>query len=449
MKKKSARLVALEILQQCDEKKAYSNLLLNHTLEQKPLSARDRGLVTELVYGVIQRLRSLDWIIDQLVRKGVDSLQPWVRQVLRMGLYQLMYLDKIPEHAAVNEMVQIAKHRGHQGIAKLVNGVLRTYLRQKDHIKFPNDRIAYSYPDWLATRMEKAFGKQIARQMMQSTLQSPKVSVRINRLKTNRDQWMKEYSYFGSPSMISEDGFILEKVGNPVQSDEYHKGYYTIQDESSMLVAQVLNPLPGMKILDACAAPGGKTTHIAERMENQGCVLACDLYPKKLALVQNQANRLGIEIIQTEARDMRDFRSDQQFDAILLDAPCSGFGVIRRKPEIKWRRNPQEIGRLVELQQKLLHVCAAHLKPGGVFVYSTCTWEPAENQKQIENFLAIHSEFQPDDSLKDLLPEIVNQRAIHGNGWVQILPHHFQSDGFFIVRLKKQIVKYKQVFKIK
>ena len=174
--------------------------------------------------------------------------------------------------------------------------------------------------------------------------------------------------------------------GNPAEYQWYKKGYYTVQDESSMLVAEALNPTAGMTILDACAAPGGKTTHLAERMKNQGKILACDLYPHKVKLIDDHAKRLGIRIIATHAVDMRNFQSDQQFDAVLLDAPCSGWGVIQRKPEIKWRKEEKNIKSLLVLQRQLLEVCARHVKPGGILLYSTCTWEPRENQEQIEQF---------------------------------------------------------------
>lgn len=438
MKKKTARASALEILIQFEQKQAYSNLLLNHYLKQHTLSELDRRLTTELVYGIIQRLHTLDWVADQLVKKGIHSLEPWVRQVIRIGLYQLMYLDRIPDRAAVYETVQLAKERGHPGIVRLVNGVLRAYLRKKEQLRFPNRSIQYSYPSWMVKRMMETFGEKEAIQMMEASLQPPKISLRVNRLKTTPNQMIRHFEGGAFLSALSKDGIIIEKSGNPADSTWYSNGFYTVQDESSMFVTEVVNPQPGMRILDACAAPGGKTTHLAERMRNQGKILACDVYDHKVKLIEAHAHRLGITIIQTQTLDIRQFQPKQCFDIVLLDAPCSGLGVIRRKPEIKWRKNKQEIESLIVLQRQLLDSCAWLVKPGGVLVYSTCTWEPKENQEQIEQFFTRHPDFIPDPQLLKLLPDAVKRRAIIGRGFVQILPHHFQSDGFFIARLIKQ-----------
>lgn len=437
MKNVSARLVALDILIEFEQKKAYSHLLLNHHLQKRQLQTVDKRLVTELVYGVIQRRSTLDWIIDRLVKKGVDALERWVHQLLRLGIYQLMFLDKIPERAAVYETVNLAKRRGHPGIVKLVNGVLRAYLRERARMTFPDLATKYAFPEWLVTRMKEAFGEQTAIEMMKVSLKPPKTSIRVNRLKTSLEELEQQFAEQMIRSRVAEEGAILHKVGNPVDSPWYQQGYYTIQDESSMLVAKALHPIPGMKVLDMCAAPGGKTTHLAELMNNHGSILACDQHPHKVKMIERQAKRLGISIIRTQALDMRQFQSMEQFDAILLDAPCTGFGVIQRKPEIKWRRKPQDIQQLVDLQQTLLDVCAKYLKPGGKLVYSTCTWEPAENQQQIKQFLTSYPAFQPDPALIDDLPSVVSKQALYGVGWVQILPHHFQSDGFFIARLVK------------
>ena len=438
MKKVNARASALEILIEFEQKQAYSNLLLNHYLTQHSLSDADRRLVTELVYGVIQRLNTLDWIADQLIKKGIDSLQPWVRQVIRIGLYQLMYLDKIPAHAAVYETVQLAKKRGHAGIVRLVNGVLRAFLRKKESLSLPDLAIEYSVPAWMAKRMVETFGKEDAIQMMNTTLQPPHVSIRVNRLKTNREQMLQRFSGQAEISQIAKDGLVLKRSGNPATHPWYKEGLYTVQDESSMLVADALQPVAGMKILDACAAPGGKTTHLAERMNNQGNIVACDQYVHKVNLIAKHAERLGIRIIDTHAVDFRQFSSNQQFDAVLLDAPCSGLGVIRRRPEIKWRKAEQDLQSLLDLQRQLLDVCALYVKPGGVLVYSTCTWEPRENQEQIKQFLRRHQDFMLDPHLSELLPAVVIQKAMHTEGMVQILPHYFQSDGFFIARMVRR-----------
>jgi 16S rRNA (cytosine967-C5)-methyltransferase len=449
----SARECALDILLHIEQNQSYSNLALNRFLLKSGLDERDKRLVTELVYGCVQRLNTLDWILSRLVKKGIHSLEPWVRQILRMGIYQLAYLDKIPERAAVHESVQICKKRGHKGIAGLVNGVLRSYLRRKEELAPPaqpktlkEKAIAYSHPEWLIKRMEQAYGEETTKLALLANHVPPKVSVRVNILNMSRDDFVRKWNETQEgeavPSPVSPEGVIIERGGNPAYTSLYKEGYCTIQDESSMLVSRVLSPKPGMRVLDACAAPGGKTTHLAEQMKNEGFILACDVHPHKMDLIRENASRLGIRIIETQLADTRELPAklppETGFDAILLDAPCSGLGVIHRKPDIKWSKEAQDIDSLVKVQQELLDAAASMLKPGGTLVYSTCTWEPRENKDQLAAFLSRHPEFEPDSDIAGYLPEQVRQTAILGEGWVQILPHHFQSDGFFIARLTKK-----------
>lgn len=451
MKKKSAREWALHILLQYEQNQAYSNLLLHQSLEQSQLSSSDKRLVTELVYGSIQRMNTLDWVINQLVKKGIDSLQPWVRQVLRLGIYQLRYLDRIPARAAVHETVKMAKQRGHKGVAGLVNGVLRSYLRERERWDLPSDpttiqemALAYSQPKSLVKRWVKWFGEETAKEIMQTYLQPPKVTMRVNRLKIDRPAFQRKWeaSEAGqlAPSAMVENGVILDRGGNPANSPLFQQGYCTIQDESSMLVAHIVDPKPGQHVLDACAAPGGKTTHIAELMDNQGKIVACDIHVHKMNLIASNCDRLGIDIVEIKPIDARKLPREwaESFDVILLDAPCSGLGVIRRKPDIKWNKDWAKVDSLVQLQRELLQAVAPLLKPGGVLVYSTCTLEPRENQGQVEQFLQTHPQFVWDVGLMERLPSSVRERALLGEGWVQILPHHFGSDGFFIARLLKQ-----------
>ncbi|MBA4542483.1 MULTISPECIES: 16S rRNA (cytosine(967)-C(5))-methyltransferase RsmB [Thermoactinomyces] len=452
MKKATAREVALDILIEYEERHSYSNLLLNHALEKSGLDDRDKRLVTELVYGTIQRMNTLDWILNSLVKKGTGSLEPWVGQLLRLGIYQLAYLDKIPSRAAVHETVQIAKKRGHKGISGLVNGVMRSYLRQKERLTpsaFPKNikekALYYSHPEWMVRRMEEVYGEEESRLMFTSNHVPPKVNIRVNSLRLTRDQfiekWGRQQEGKALPSPVSPDGIRIERGGNPAFSLLFREGDCSIQDESSMLVAPALDPRPGMKVLDVCAAPGGKTMHMAERMKNEGSILACDIHEHKLELISSNANRLGITIVTPKKADGRELGKEiarETFDAILLDAPCSGLGVIRRKPDIKWSKEARMIDPLVQMQKELLEAVAPLLKPGGVLVYSTCTIEPRENQEQVEAFLSRHPEFFADEKWQENLLPLVRERAIIAGGWLQILPHHFMSDGFFIARMIKR-----------
>ncbi|MBD1371376.1 16S rRNA (cytosine(967)-C(5))-methyltransferase RsmB [Hazenella sp. IB182357] len=451
MEKDSARSLAVDLLTEWEEKQAYSNLLLNQALRHAKLSPRDKGLVTELFYGTIQRLNTIDWVLNQLVKKGVHTLEAWVRQVLRISIYQLLFLDKIPERAVVHEAVQYSKNRSHKGIAGLVNGVLRGFLRRSEALTPPaqpqthaEQSLTYSFPKWMIQHMEDAYGVTETQQWLADSLLPPQLSVRINTSKISRqafiELWNQSEKGVARASTVTQDGVILSGSGNPAYSELFEIGYFTIQDESSMLVGEILAPTPDMTVLDMCAAPGGKATHIAQIMENQGKVVACDLHPHKLALIEAHIKRLGftnVRVLSGDSRYISRKIPNEKFDAILLDAPCSGLGVIRRKPEIKWTKKPQHIEGLVRIQAELLEAAAQLLNPGGTLVYSTCTFEKAENQDQVAAFLKRHPEFEV--ALEpQLLPSEVEAKAIFGPGWLQILPHHFHSDGFFIARLHKR-----------
>ncbi|SHE60893.1 16S rRNA (cytosine967-C5)-methyltransferase [Seinonella peptonophila] len=444
----SARQIALDILIKIDEEKGYSQILINQALQRSQLTDLDRRLVTELVYGVIQRENTLDYLIDQLVKKKATSLQKWVRNVLRLGIYQLTYLERVPSFAAIHETVQLAKHRGHRGIVGLINGVLRNYLRKRETLlpTQPSNHleksIIYSQPLWMIKRYEQQWGAGEATKLFAAQLRPASTSIRINRLKMNREEWLNRWHDEGTgeaiPSAWLEMAVRLKRAGNVAAHPHYSKGYYTIQDESSMLVSLALDPKPNDFVIDLCAAPGGKTTHIAELMHNQGRILACDLYPHKLQLVSKQAERLSLDIIQPYVGDSRNLRVDQLADRILLDAPCSGLGVIQRKPEIKWRKNLKDIDALAQIQSSLLHHAVSLLKPGGILIYSTCTYEKKENQDQIKQFLIDHPNMESDHSWLAKLPAPIREQAFIGDGWLQLLPHHLGSDGFFIARMRKK-----------
>jgi 16S rRNA (cytosine967-C5)-methyltransferase len=441
---KTARACALDTLEKWHKASAFSNLLLHQQLQKSDLENRDKRLVTEIVYGTIQRQNTLDFIINELVKK--KTVDMWVRQLLQLSLYQFIYLDKIPERAIVHEAVEIAKWRGNLGVSKFVNGVLRSFLRKQSELKFTaqstiKDRsLLYSFPLWLVSHLTEAYGKETADLVMEACNQPPKVSVRINTLQTDRETFMAHWQREGlhvEASSINLDGVIVSGIGNAANHIGYRQGDFTVQDESSMLVASLLAPHPGMQILDACAAPGGKTTHLAEKMNNQGSILALDIHKHKVKLIESNAKRLGISIIQTKALDVRKLEDTKLYDAVLLDAPCSGFGVIPRKPDIKWRKSEAEIEQLVLIQQQLLESVASKVKSGGILMYSTCTWTLEENHKQIAQFLDNHPEYFHDPAFLASLPENVREKAIITDGTVQILPHHFHSDGFFIAKLRK------------
>ncbi len=443
----TAREVALNVLTSVDENAAYSNLLLNRSLQQADLSPADAGLVTELVYGTIARQATLDYFLNLFIKSEVKRLNPWVRSLARMSLYQIRYLDRIPAHAAVNEAVEIAKKRGHQGIASMINGVLRSVLREGDALVIPDDlptaeRIAlqHSHPQWLVERWIAQYGEDTAEAVCAANNQPPKVSIRVNALKANRDELLRELENEGRTvraSELSPSGIIVESGGNMANDHLYRDGRFSIQDESSMLVAEALAAEPGMSVLDCCAAPGGKTAHIAEKMGNKGRIVANDLHEHKQGLIMEQAERLGLSCIESSVGDamaLKDQFESASFDRVLLDAPCSGFGVIRRKPDLRWAKTPDDAASIARLQRQMLSAVAGLVKPGGILVYSTCTIEREENQRAVAEFLRDHAEFIAEPFEVPALESLPQA----GGAGVQILPNQFGSDGFYIARLRRR-----------
>ncbi|OAB34207.1 16S rRNA (cytosine(967)-C(5))-methyltransferase [Paenibacillus glacialis] len=439
----------MDVLTRVEQEGAYSNLQLNAGLQRASLIREDAALATELVYGTIARLNTLDYFLRRYVSKGMDKLQPWVRSLLRMSLYQLMYLDRIPPHAVVNEAVNIAKSRGHQGISGMVNGVLRSVLRGKDDLILPEgltplERISLeqSHPRWLVKRWIKQYGEQTAEAICAANNEPPSISVRVNTTMITREKLIQDMLEQGMeviPSPLTSEGILVKSGGNMALTDWYREGFLSVQDESSMLVGEAVGPKPGMKILDCCAAPGGKSVHMTELMKDDGVVVANDQYPHKEKLIRDQAERLGLTSIETtvgDALNLRDKYPDESFDRILLDAPCSGLGVIRRKPDLKWTKTVEDIEEIASLQYELLEKISPLLRVGGILVYSTCTIEPQENEEMIRRFLDNHPEFGHPVEETSTWSELYRMTGSQGQG-IQILPQHFRSDGFFIARMQR------------
>lgn len=435
-KKGTAREAALEVLVRTEQDRSYSNLLLHQTLQKYSLDKPDAGLTTEIVYGTIQRLNTLDYFLERFVAKGLTKLQPWVRSLLRLSLYQMLYLDRIPEHAVVNEAVNLAKKKGHQGISGMVNGVLRNVIRQKESLQIPDhlpaeERIAlrHSHPQWMVRRWMRQLGETRTERICEANNVPPRVSIRVNTLKLSRDELISRLVEAGLDAEASElapAGVIVKGGGNMALTPWFAEGLFSIQDESSMLVAEAVDPQPGEKVLDCCAAPGGKSMHMAEKMKDRGELWSCDIHEHKEKLVREQAQRLGLTSVRTlvsDARRLPERFAEGTFDRILLDAPCSGLGVIRRKPDMKWSKTEQELKDICVIQADLLNQVQKLLRPGGVLVYSTCTIEHEENGGRIEAFLQEHPDFDLDPSQ----PEPI-----------QIYPYEHQSDGFFIAKLRKR-----------
>lgn len=449
---KTAREVAVRTITEIQERQAYSNLELKSALAQTKLSRRDAALATELVYGTIGRLHTIDWMLAHYLSRPLHKLEGWVLSLLRISFYQLSYLNRIPDRAVVHEAVEIAKAWGHKGIAGMVNGVLRSRLREPEKVIIPPDlptvtRIAltHSHPEWMVAEWMRVYGEAETEAMCAANNEPPAVSLRANALRATRDELMEQIGKQVTdaeiaPSVIAPEGVVVHDIGSIAELPAYASGSCTVQDESSMLVARALAPQAGMNVLDTCAAPGGKTTHLAELMKNKGEIIALDVHPHKIKLIEENAFRLGISIIesrQADAREASKVLSGRTFDRILVDAPCSGLGVIRRKPDIKWHKWQEDAAAISEIQYEILCSAARLGASGTKLVYSTCTVQPEENQQVIERFLAAHPDWELDGSLAEDMPDVlVNTYPTLAEGYMQILPHHFSTDGFFISRLK-------------
>lgn len=435
------REIALDTLIQIEKNRAYSNLLLNQVIEKSNLNAKDIGLLTEIVYGVVQHDNTLEYYVAPFL-SNKKKTAPWVKILLKMSIYQMVYLDRVPNHAIFYEAVEIAKKRGHKGIGQFVNGVLRNIERNGlpkiEDIDNPLLRVSimYSHPEWLVKRFIDQYGEEKAIEICASNLKPPNMSIRVNRTKATRDEvltMLAEHGIEARKSVISKDGIVIEK-GNPTKIPAFQEGFYTVQDESSMLVADALDVPKDSVVLDACAAPGGKTTHIGERLHQTGQVMAVDLHKHKVKLIHDQKDRLqltNVQAIEGDARRLTEVFEKESFDRILVDAPCSGFGVLRRKPDAKWQKSEKDIERLPMIQQDILEEVVQLLKKGGKLVYSTCTIDQEENEAVVQQFLRKHPDFSLDDTLYNRVEPAV-QHFMKEKSMVQLLPCDLDSDGFFI-----------------
>ena len=445
--KSNVRESVVSILEQIEKNQSYSNLLLNNVIKKNQIATKDIGLLTELTYGTLQRKMTLDYYLEPFI-KNPKKLENWVKQLLRMTLYQMLYLDKIPDRAAIHEAVEIAKKRGHKGISGMVNGVLRSLqregIRDMDEIKDEVERLSIetSHPTWLVRRWIGQFGYNKAKEMCEINLTAPMQTARINTNKITREACIKRLSEEGF--QVEESVVVPEAIkclkGNLAHSESFREGLITIQDESSMLVAYALGIEQNETILDACAAPGGKSTHIAEKLEETGQVISLDLHEHKVKLINENAVRLGLTNIETKAMDSRKVQEEfegKTFDRILLDAPCSGLGVMRRKPDMKYTKKEEDLNRLQSIQLQLLDSVTPLLKPGGTLVYSTCTIDRSENDEVVTSFLQKHTDFEGDLSVIERMPKAI--QPLMTDFQLQIFPQDFGSDGFYIASLRKKV----------
>lgn len=444
----NAREITLNILNEIYNEQAYANIALTKCFNRTQIDELDRRFITEIVYGTVKAGDSLIWILKKFIKMPMNKIEPVVLNILRMGVYQIIFMDKVPNSAACNEAVNLVKKfakKNKQGSSKFVNGVLRNVIRNLDKCTFPTGNkaselaIREQHPLWLVKKFIHTFGSEAAIKLCEfNNTQAPLV-LRTNTLKTNRDDLMAKLTKLGcicQKSKLAPEGIIVTKHPSLSNFAPLQEGLAQVQDESSMLVAHVLNPKAGEFIIDTCSAPGGKTTHIASLMQNQGTIIAGDIYEHKLNLIAENATRLNINIIKTELMDAQKVGEiyPAKADKILVDAPCSGMGVLRRKVDSRWHKSEKLLEELPQLQLAILNSAAKALKAGGTLVYSTCSIMPEENVQVVEQFLQTHSEFILDDVHKYLGFKHRDKQT----KMLQLMPYKDNTDGFFIARMIKQ-----------
>jgi len=449
-----ARETALKILYDVNEKGAYSNITINKYLEKSQFKEIDRNFITGLVYGTIKWKKSIDYVINQFSNVPMKKLSPWILNILRLGIYQILYTDKIPVSAACNESVKLARKYGHKASSGFVNGILRNISRGKNNIVYPDKNknlaeylsVKYSFQEWMVKRWLYVYGESFTENILKNSNENPDFSISVNTLKISVEAFQQRLQEKGIESYRSkyiDNGLILKNPVGITDSELFRNGYFQVQDQASMLVSRVLDPKPGELVMDVCSAPGGKTANIVQLMENQGVVVARDIHPHKINLIRNTTDRLGLKIVKTELYDatITDLSYIEKADRVLVDAPCTGLGIIRRKPDIKWSRTEKDSEVLSELQLKILTASSKYVKENGVLVYSTCTIDPLENIEVVNKFLGLDNNFTL-EGFDYLLPDsLINETAkikeTAGKGYIQLYPNTDGLDGFFIAKLRR------------
>jgi 16S rRNA (cytosine967-C5)-methyltransferase len=441
--------VALRVLERVQRAGAYADIALHHALGRSGLPAPDRAFAMDLVHGTLRWRGRIDYLLSRTLDRDLEKLEPLVATALRLGAYQLIFSERVPATAAVDESVRCIRAAGVERATGLVNAVLRRLASEHEQIPLPKledepvDHLthALSVPRWIAERWVELYWPAEAAALARASNEPPPLTVRINRRRGSASlllDELRERFPEATPCRVARDGIVLGRRGNPGLDPAFLAGRYTVQDEAAQLVVGLLDPLPGERILDACAAPGGKATAIAERIGEAGRVFAVDRHARRLGLVLRAARRLtlrGITCVERDAtRPLRDLAAGELFDRVLVDAPCSGLGTLRRNPDARWRIGPGDPPRLAEIQEAILRNAAAVVKPGGTLVYSTCTLLPEENEAVVEAFLNSADDFAP--VAADRVPAEVSS-VVGSDGVLRCLPHLHDTDGFFAARLER------------
>jgi len=437
------RGIAVKILNRVDRTDAYLDKLLEIEIKNSELSGPDKSLLFEIVHGVMRWLGRIDWILNGFYKGQFSKCIPNVKNALRVALYQILFLDKVPDYAAVNEAVEFVKKLQGQKPADLTNAVLRNIIRSKNAINYPKPEedinnyfsAYYSHPGWLVKRWVARYGADFTEQLLIADNNKPYLALRVNNIKSNIDELKSlldkvELKY--TQGKYIKEFVRLGTLSNITDWEYFTKGYFTVQDESTGIPCKLLDVKPGMRVMDLCAAPGGKTAFLADMMNNEGEIIALDRYESRLKILRKNLDRLGVTCVDTIVGEAEIYETEELFDRVLIDAPCSGLGTLTKKPDIKWKRDLGDIRKIVNIQYELLKKGATLLKPGGILVYSTCTIEPEENFDIIRKFL----DEQPGYRLLNA-KEFVSEELVGDNGCVQTFPNVHQIDGSFAAKLQK------------
>ena len=435
------RGLAVKILNRVDRTDAYLDKLLEIEIKNSNLVGADKALLFEIVHGVTRWEGRIDWILTGFYKGQFSKAIPNIKNALRVALYQILFLDKVPDYAAVNEAVEFVKKLQGQAAADLTNAVLRNIIRNKENIRYPNPdedinnylSAYFSHPTWLVKRWLARFGREETEKLLIANNNKPNLTIRVNNLVTNPTE-MK--SLLNSVELKFSEGKFLKEfirmnsLTNITDWEYFAKGYFSIQDESTGFPIKLLDISPGMRVLDLCAAPGGKTGFIADEMKNTGEIVAIDKFESRLKILEKNLTRLKVTNVVTKVTDAADFEDEEGFDRVLIDAPCSGLGTLTKKPDLKWKRDLGDIRKIVNIQYELLKKGASLVKQNGFIVYSTCTIEPEENFELIKKFLSENPNFALVNA-GELLPKAV----VDENGCVATLPHVHGIDGAFAAKL--------------
>lgn len=436
----NAREIAYKVLLDIEKNKNYSNMAINKHFKDVKLSNQDRGLATEIIYGVIENKYYIDYMIDKLSKVKTNKMEIYVKTLLRMGIYQIMFLNSISDYAAVNETVNLAKKKNSK-VSGFINGILRNVIRQKETIgaiKVKDDidylAIKYSYDKWMIRNWMIHFGREFTEELLEANSQRPSIYLRTNTLKITRDELiekLEKQNIKASKVNVVDEAIKVENLKDIENNSLYKDGLFTVQDISSMLVGKVMNPKENSLVLDVCSAPGGKTTHMATLMNNTGQVVSRDIYEHKLKLIKASCKRLNLTNVDVEEYDAMKMDKDSigKFDYVLADVPCSGLGIIRRKPEIKYKEK-EEFRDLPPIQKKILENASKYVKKGGTLIYSTCTIQDSENIDVINEFLQKNKNFEL-APINEVKVDLDNQEK----GYMKIYPNVHEMDGFFISKL--------------